>query len=517
MAIREILDSKFAPNRTGLRTWRELRFIGKPLWSDKEEAALIRDCQAIADEGPSLITPLSSNSILWAACFERYGVPLTDLFTYGLKPHPKSKRGLGATYLTPLCCQSLTEILIHPIFQAEIDLVRYVLQYVICLRMGVHVPPLGPVPDMDDATCNTLPITANIIYEADEKKDKVEANHDAIWLYMQESGLQTHPDIVNLERDLREAFELGEVPKNKPGDSTPHCRRLFYLQLWDLQFLVQILNDTASPQGYMPTAQYHKQWLRATGKIRPFMMTKVEGLAEAWFLHDERSHRVREKVNKCPGRALFDIPEEGFRPLYAKSDFITVSMRSVLCGDFLVPASPLRQKDKKVNKVQEVADEVNMQDTGDSFGIQSNHDDANIRSTDDRIQNTEDGVDVQSFNNNFRMQSIEEDTDVQSTEDDDATIIVASGVNDAGDSDEYNPFNGDAEPEDDTEMDLDDQDHQDHQRRSDSIMSIFSISSSTAEEWEYNEGAFPASTNEHISQRGLLVHNRYQPAFRRRE
>lgn len=511
MPVFEILDSKFSANRTGLRTWRELRFIGKPMWSQAEEDKLRRECLALFDDGFSLILPLSSNATLWAAAFDRYGVPLSDLFTYGLKPHPSSTRGPRATYLTPLCCQFLVVIMVHPIFQAKIDLVRHVLQHVVCLRMGVHQPPVGPASDISDDANTTLDLTAGILYNADETMGQIEAYHGALWLYLQEFGTYTHPEIVSLLEALRVAFKKVKASKgnNIPGDDTPYCRHLFFVQLWDLQFLVQVLNDMASPRGYLPAEAYHKQWLRVTRKVRPYIESKVENLAESWFLLDERNHRVRRKLlARMSGRPIYDIGEEDFRPLYARSELITVGMRSILCGDFLKPLCPSEQIDVADPEIQEDATDTEMQEHDREIVMQSTHNDIDTQDTDDDIE-------MQAALDDIAKQSLEVNINLPSAVNDAYVPPRKSRV--ADDSDEYEPSISGDEDDDDYQTAQAQQARRHRSPSSTSIASFYSISSSMADELEPNNDNSPAPRNEHIARRGLPEQDRHKPVFRRRQ
>ncbi|ROV93560.1 hypothetical protein VSDG_06815 [Cytospora chrysosperma] len=560
MPVFEILDSKFSANRTGLRTWRELRFIGNPMWSQAEEDQLRRECLALEPDGLSLILPLSSNATLWAAAFDRYGVPLSDLFTYGLKPHPSTTRGPRATYLTPLFCQFLIVILVHPVFQAKIDLVRHVLQHLVCLRMGVHQPPVGPAADISDDANTTLDLLADVLYNADETMGQIEAYHGALWLYIQELGIYTHPEIVDLLEVLRVAFKNAKASEdnNIPGDNTPYCRNLFFLQLWDLQFLLQVLNDMASPRGYLPAEEYHKQWLRVTRRVRPYIESKVEGLAESWFLLDERNHRVRQKlIAKMSGRAIYDIGEEDFRPLYARSELITVGMRSILCGDFLKPLCPSGQINVTDPEIQEDAMDAGMQEelTEDQMQEDLTEDQMQEELTDDQMQDdtmdvtgneSEDDVidsEMQSIDREIMMQNTHNDIDTQDADDDiemqaahdniaRETIEVDTNLPSADreayipprksrvvdDSDEYEPsISGDEDEDGDYEPAGAQQANRRRSPSINSIASFYSISSSKADEWEPIDDDPPAPRNEHISRRGLPQHDRHKPMFRRRQ
>ncbi|ROW07350.1 hypothetical protein VMCG_03896 [Cytospora schulzeri] len=554
MAILEILDSKFNANRTGLRSWRELRSIGRAMWSQAEEDKLRRECLTVSDDGNPFMLPLTSNATLWAVAFERYGVPLSDLFTYGLKPHPKSTRGPRAKYITPLCCQLLVVIMVHPIFQAKIDLVRYVLQCVICLRMGVHQPPVGPATDISDDANPTLDRIADILYNEDESMGQIEAYHGALWLYIQESGIYTHPEIVNLVEALRVAFKDVKAFQGAsiPGDNTPHCRTLFFLQLWDLQFLLQVLNDMASPRGYLPAEEYHKQWLKVARRVRPYIESKIEDLVESWFLLDERNDRVRQKLFAMrSGRPIYDIGEEDFRPLYARSELITVGMRSILCGDFLKPLCPSEQVDIADNRIQEDVMSTMVQKNMTSNGMQNDglgatgnevrddtpdvtddeteeavpdnetqdtEEDVVVQNTyrDVNMDNTVDDSEMQATHGNTAMQSIEINTDMRIIDDD--AYIPARNAKVVDDSDEYEPseMSGD-EDDDDYGTGRAPQTRRRRRPSSTSIASFHSISSSKADEWEPTDDDLPIPKNEYIARRGVPEQHRHKPVYRRRQ
>lgn len=469
MATSEILDSKWDARRSDLRTWRDLRYVLSE-WSREEEDELLSDCLAVTDDKFFMdLPPTNSNTTLWAAAFERYCVPLTDLFTYGLKPHPSATRGARAKLLAPTFCHLLTEVLIHPVFQADIDLVRYILQRIVVMRMGMHLPPIGPAP-IKDSSSHTLKETALILRMGDHsEKGKIQADHDAVWLYMQEHGAHKSVDIAGLEEALVEEFKYGNPPKDMPRDSTPNCRSLFYLQLWDLQFLVQVMNDLSHPAGYLAPGVYYKQWLALTKRVRTFMSTKIDGLVQAWFLKDERDYRIRQKLKQTGSASeVYDIAEEEFRPLYIESRYITEGMRAVVNGDYLTAICP--PKHEGVGTI-EPQGTVGDQDTKGEAEYLSSSDEGElpIRGVVDHDDDTEDD-----------------------THDD---IKDESGP---GGEQQHN---------------------QSRMRRSgsaESIASFFSISSSTRDEWERNPELHSPNDINRTPRRGLPNCDRHKPMFIRR-
>lgn len=513
MATHEILDSKFSPKRTDLRTWRELRFLGPSLWSQAEEDKLRQDYLALVGGADDTISfpPATSNGHLWAAAFDRYGVPLSDLFTYGLRPHPDATVGpreklLGATY-----CQLLTQALVHPIFEARIDLVRHILQHIVCLRLGVHEPPVGPVPGIDDAAWAEITNTARQLRaleegggDDDDEGDvdisgeaQTRTRHDAVWLHMLQHTAQNHPEIVRLEEALILAFEQGGNNNDDDDDDdddvcgAPYCRQLFYLRLCDLQVLVRVLDGMASPQGYLPTGEYYRQWLGVMGKVCPYITAKLDGLVEAWFLREERNYRVREKlVRMGSDQIVYDVAEEDFRPLYVKSGLITQGMRSILCGDFLTRS-----------RLSELAGAVmeEEEEEQDAYGGEGDEgDNGDLAHGGILASEVEEGWDAPD-----EQEPLTREVELGGGDVD----IHVGGINDQDSASEYQPSIVDEnEPA---------QNQRGHRRRSSSIMSIFSIHSSSADERERNDADYPPNNTE-IPQRGLLRRDRDKPMWIRR-
>lgn len=582
MTTHEILDSRFRANRTNLRTWRELRNIGQAMWSQAEEDQLRRECLQVTGFNTTTTThsscpvppPSVSNATLWAASFDRYGLPLSDLFTYGLRPHPSSTRGARARYLTPAFCQLLVVVMVHPVFQARIHLLRHVLQRVVCLRMGVHQPPVGPAADIDDGAIPVLDDMAEALYNADQSMGQTEAYHGALWLYIQEHGVQTHPEVVHLVNAIGKAIEHERARggSDVPADSTPDCRNLFFLQLWDLQLLVRVLDGMASSSSsfssssssshgsYLPAEAYHRQWLSVTRRVRPYIETKVDALVESWFLLDERNHRVRQKLMaQRSGRPVFDVAEEDFRPLYAKSGLITVGMRSVLCGDYLRPLCPFvgggtasaggvvglevqsgLTVDAAVQEEENIVDAVQagdyidyeMQDLGTEVQSTNNSDNDDIIDP----QETDDDLELQAAYNNYTaMQATttatanddnDDDTEVESAKHLDNPTIPPRGVTNPDDSDEYEPsIGGDSDDYEDHETVRARRSRLRRHRRSSSsespsgsIASFYSVNSSEPGEWAPPDGAdeLPEPRNEHIARRSLPEQACHRPAFQRR-
>ncbi|ROW09869.1 hypothetical protein VPNG_06301 [Cytospora leucostoma] len=467
MATPEILPSKWDVRHSGLRTWSQLRYV-LSVWSQEEEDDLMFDCRDIKDNFFMDHPPTDSNVIVWAASFERYNQPLSDLFTYGLKPHPNVTRGSRAKLLMPTFCHLLTEVLVHPVFQAKIELVRYILQRIVVLRAGgLHLPPMGPSPDIDDGLRGALDQNAQLLRMGDNSlQARIQADHDAVWLYLQQHGPQRSADIVGLEEGLEEDFEEEDVPKDMPRDNMPNCRSIFYLQLWDLQFLVDVLDRLSDPEGYMAPGVYYRQWLGLTTRVRAFMSTKIDGLVQEWFLRDERDYRIRQKLRQTGSdRILYDIPEEEFGPLYIESRFILPGMRAIVCGDYLTALCPPRDEG------------------ADSMESQSTVDDTNMTAEAKHLSSSDEGeLSIRD------VMELDEDTEADDKNDDD----------------------------DDTEDDDEAQHDQSRERRSASIASFFSISSSTRSEWEYNDDGDRPTYDDLKPRRGLPDFDPRRPVFRRR-
>lgn len=326
-------DSKFAADRTDMRLWHELRYV-RSLWSREEEDKLRQDCAAITDGDEIQST---SNSVLWTASFDRYGVPLSDIFTYGLRPHPSNLRFARKKLLSPQFCDHLTSVMVHPIFQGNAALLRYVLQLVIRMRVGLHVPPMGTMPDMDNKDLNQVDMLADtLLLDEDTPEERLLVHADAYLLISQRQGARFHPEIVMLEDLLIVNFSNEGYEDTAPRDDAPYSRFLFYLQLWDLQFLLNVLDGLSFRTSYLPVDKYKAMWINDTHKIQEYIAKKLDSLVQQWFLSDERNYRIRRNLkHEGQGKRLYDIPEEDFNPTYAQSQYVTHKMRAVLEGEYL--------------------------------------------------------------------------------------------------------------------------------------------------------------------------------------
>lgn len=336
-------DSKFSADRTDMRLWHELRYV-RSLWSREEEDKLRQDCAAITD-GEDIQS--TSNSVLWTSSFDRYGVPLSDIFTYGLRPHPSNLRFARKKLLSPQFCDYLTSVMVHPIFQGNAALLRYVLQLIIRMRVGMHVPPMGTMPDMDNTDLNQVDLLADtLLLDEDTPEERLLVHADAYLLISQRQGARFNPDIVMLEDLLIVNFSNEGYEDTAPRDNAPYSRSLFYLQLWDLQFLLNVLDGLSFRTAYLPVDKYKAMWINDTHKIQEYIAKKLDDLVQQWFLSDERNYRIRQNL-KHEGRAkrLYDIPEEDFNPTYARSQYVTHKMRAVLEGDYLEALCPPRPVD----------------------------------------------------------------------------------------------------------------------------------------------------------------------------
>lgn len=331
-------DSKFSAGRTDMRLWHELRYV-RSLWSREEEDQLRNDCLAIID-GVELQS--TSNSILWTASFDRYGVPLSDIFTYGLRPHPGTLRLSRKKLLSPHFCDHLTSVMVHPIFQGDAALLRYVLQLIVCKRVGMHVPPMGTMPDMDDASLDRVKFLADtLLLEEETPEARLLVHADAYLFISQKHGARFRPDIVMLEDLLNANFSNEGYDSTAPRDDAPNSRSLFYLQLWDLQFLLNVLDGLSVGSSYLITERYKTWWLKDTYRIQKYIATKLGSLVQQWFLSDERNYRIRQKSKQQDSDTrLYDIPEEDFNPTYTHSQYVTHQMRAVLEGDYLEALCP---------------------------------------------------------------------------------------------------------------------------------------------------------------------------------
>lgn len=331
-------DSKFSADRTDMRLWHELRYA-RSLWSREEEDQLREDCLAVTDE---VELRSVSNSVLWTAAFDRYGIPLSDVFTYGLRPHPANLRFSRKKLLSPQFCDHLTTVLVHPIFQGDAALLRYVLQLVVRMRVGVHVPPMGSMPDMDDSSFDKVKFLADtLLLEEETPESRLLAHADAYLFISQQHGARFHPDIIILEDLLTVNFSNEDYASTAPRDDAPNSASLFYLQLWDLRFLLNVLDGLSVGSSYLPVEKYKTWWLNDTYRIQRYISNKLDSLVQQWFLSDERNYRIRHKIrNRGSGTRLYDIPEEDFNPTYARSQYVTQQMRAVFEGDYLEALCP---------------------------------------------------------------------------------------------------------------------------------------------------------------------------------
>lgn len=321
-----------------MRLWHELRYV-RSLWSREKDDKLRQDCIGITDGDDIQST---SNSVLWTASFDRYGVPLSDIFTYGLRPHPSYLRFARKKLLSPQFCDHLTSVMVHPIFQANAALLRYVLQLIVRMRVGMHVPPMGTMPDMDNADLDQVTLLADmLLLEEDTPEERLLVHADAYLLISQKKGARFHPDIVMLEDLLIVNFSNEGYEDTAPRDDAPHSRSLFYLQLWDLQFLLNVLDGLSFRTTYLPVDRYKAMWIKDTVKINEYIAKKLDSLVQQWFLSDERNYRIRENLkHEDQDKHLYDIPEEDFNPTYARSQYVTHKMRAVLEGQYLEALCP---------------------------------------------------------------------------------------------------------------------------------------------------------------------------------
>lgn len=336
-------DSRFSADRTDMRLWHELRYV-RTLWSREEEDKLRQDCVAITDGDDIQST---SNSVLWTAAFDRYGVPLSDIFTYGLRPHPSNLRFARKKLLSPQFCDHLTSVMVHPIFQGDASLLRYVLQLIVRMRVGMHVPPMGTMPDMDNKKLAQVDLLADtLLLDEDTPEERLLVHADAYLLISQRQGARFHPEIVMLEDLLIVNFSNEGYEFTAPRDDAPYSRSLFYLQLWDIQFLLNVLNGLSFRTSYLTTDRYKAMWIKDTYKIQDYIAKKLDSLVQQWFLSDERNYRIRQNLkNGGPEKRLYDVPEEDFNPTYARSQYVTHKMRAVLEGEYLEALCPPRPLD----------------------------------------------------------------------------------------------------------------------------------------------------------------------------
>lgn len=339
-------DSKFCADRCDMRLWHELRYV-RTLWSREDEDKLQQDCASITD-GDNIHS--ASNAVLWTASFDRYGVPLSDIFTYGLRPHPSNLRLPRKKLLGTQFCDLLTSVMVHPIFQGNAALLRYVLQMIVRMRVGLHVPPMGTMPDMDNNNLDQVNVLADtLLLEEDTPDERVLVHADAYLLISQKHGARFHPEIVMLEDMLVVHFSNQGYEHTAPQDNAPYSRSLFYLQLWDLRFLLDVLKGLSFRTSYLPVDRYKAMWITDTPKIQEYIAQKLDTLVQQWFLSDERNYRIRDSLKYDPKKKrLYDIPEEDFSPTYARSQYVTHSMRAVLEGEYLEAICPPPEMDTSV-------------------------------------------------------------------------------------------------------------------------------------------------------------------------
>ncbi|KAL1873936.1 hypothetical protein Daus18300_003808 [Diaporthe australafricana] len=333
-------DSKFHADRTDMRVWHELRYV-RTLWTRAEEDKLQKDILVITDGCDKHV---NANAMLWTACFDRYGAPLSDIFTYGLRPHPANWRLARQKLLSPVFCDHLTSVMVHPIFQGNAVLLRYILQRIICIRVDIHYPPMGTMPDMINADLERVDYLAETLQlEEDSPEERLTTHADAFLFLSQKGGPRFHPDIIMLEGLLNLKFTRDGHYDTAPLDNMPHSRAMFFLQLYDLQFLLSVLDSMSFKRGtsYLPVEKYKSMWLNDTPKINKYVANKLNDLIQQWYVSDERNYRIRYKIKHSnTEQRLYDICEEDFNPAYAWSRYVTPGMRAVLEGDHLTALLP---------------------------------------------------------------------------------------------------------------------------------------------------------------------------------
>ncbi|KAI3401101.1 hypothetical protein diail_247 [Diaporthe ilicicola] len=335
-------DSKFNADRTKVRFWHELRYV-RTKWSLQEEEQLRVDCLAITDDCDLYE---NSNALLWTACFDRYGVPLGDIFTYGLRPHPDYLRQPRQKLLSPIFCDHLIDILIHPIFQGNTGLLCYILQRVVCMRTDMHYPPMGTMPYMDDAKLGKVDLLASILLSERTAEDRQVTHADAYLFLSHPEGPMFHAAIQELEDLLCTEFANKKCRATAPRDNIPHSRSLFFVQLWDLQFLSSVLDKLSlkHEDSYVSVEKYKSTWLMNIDRIQKYVVGKLDSLVQQWFLSDERNFRIRSKLRNDPNQHLYDIPEEDFIPAWALSQWLTAGAKAILEGDYLKAICPPDQE-----------------------------------------------------------------------------------------------------------------------------------------------------------------------------
>lgn len=207
----------------------------------------------------------ASNTTLWTASFERYGVPLGHIFSSGLLAHVNTflNPDEPVKVFLPRFAYLLSKVLVHPIFRGDILCLRCVLQYVVHLRITKSVLS-GP---------GSLPVK--------------EVSTD-------DMRLAKEGDIMDLMARLEVAVSARVFLNDAPRTMGWASWGQFLLQECDVQLLLQTLDNFSDR--FLAVDEYFSNWMEKANKVRTQMESSLGELLTIWSLD------INSMISKTPGQ-----------------------------------------------------------------------------------------------------------------------------------------------------------------------------------------------------------------------
>lgn len=198
----------------------------------------------------------ASNTTLWAASFDRYGVPLGHLFSSGLYAHASTISSIldhdkPSKIFLPRFAYFLSKALVHPIFQGDISCLRYTLQYAVYLRCTKQAP---------SETHSTL------LEEPSIDNSKVAG------------GADNTSSIARLGIFILAGMVRDDTPSDTGWGQ-------FLLQECDIQLLLETLGTL--PGRFLSVEAYFTGWMEKSDKVRTQVESKLGDLLTVWSSDNE--------------------------------------------------------------------------------------------------------------------------------------------------------------------------------------------------------------------------------------
>ncbi|TGJ84782.1 hypothetical protein E0Z10_g3978 [Xylaria hypoxylon] len=282
---------------------------------------------------------------LWKMMLIRYHRIPPHLFTYGLKLGNDCYEAPGSLMLSSKASCMLLRICAHPIWGADLDSLRYVLQTAVLTSVRVHSEPFGAQPDTTDLEYNLRDQPNN------EKEILFGTIHYALWT-------KNKPDRNPEIKKLIDQFDGGIRFNRDAGDLE---KSLFILTTSVMGDLIQVLNQFDRGIYTSTTEQHVERFRRFYGhildRVEPRDYEQLRDVKWSLELCELRDIEIRKAMRSSINdhHFLYDVPQTSTRhlykvPLYHHHADMDQRAIPVLRGELIDPKRATLQKLDRVNQ-----------------------------------------------------------------------------------------------------------------------------------------------------------------------